>query len=151
MLGGRVPLESLGVDVPGEGGREGGSDHTFFKYTCTPEHNYMYMYIHKHACMHTVPHTPLEATQWVMLTHTRTHTHTHTHTHPHIHTRTHLVTVDTPSTNFVLKSTLALLNMPSFRDTTMNWELWKCLLSIWPMFCVTREKRSVQDVLIVVS
>lgn len=31
-----------------------------------------------------------------------------------------LVTVDMPSTNLVLKSTLALLNMPSFRDTTMN-------------------------------
>lgn len=31
------------------------------------------------------------------------------------------VTVDTPSTNLVLKITLALLNMPSFRDTTMNW------------------------------
>lgn len=31
------------------------------------------------------------------------------------------VTVDTPSTNLVLKMTLALLNMPSFRDTTMNW------------------------------
>ena len=32
----------------------------------------------------------------------------------------YLATVDTPSTNLVLKSTLALLNMPSFRDTTMN-------------------------------
>jgi hypothetical protein len=31
------------------------------------------------------------------------------------------VTVDTPSTNLVLKMTLALLNMPSFRDTTINW------------------------------
>ena len=33
-----------------------------------------------------------------------------------------LVTVDTPSTNLVLKMQLALLNMPSFRDTTMNCE-----------------------------
>ena len=31
-----------------------------------------------------------------------------------------LVTAETPSTNLVLKMTLALLNMPSFRDTTMN-------------------------------
>ena len=29
-------------------------------------------------------------------------------------------TVDMPSTNLVLNSTLALLNMPSFSDTTMN-------------------------------
>lgn len=33
-----------------------------------------------------------------------------------------LVTAETPSTNFVRKMTLALLNIPSFRDTTMNWE-----------------------------
>ena len=33
-----------------------------------------------------------------------------------------LVTAETPSTNFVRKMTLALLNMPSFRETTMNWE-----------------------------
>ena len=32
-----------------------------------------------------------------------------------------LATVDTPSTNLVLKITLALLNIPSFSDTTMNW------------------------------
>lgn len=32
-----------------------------------------------------------------------------------------LVTVDTPSTNFVLNRILALLNIPSFRETTMNW------------------------------
>ena len=32
------------------------------------------------------------------------------------------VTVETPSRNFVRKMTLALLNMPSLRDTTMNWE-----------------------------
>lgn len=29
-------------------------------------------------------------------------------------------TVDTPSTNLVRKSTFALLNIPSFRETTMN-------------------------------
>ena len=33
---------------------------------------------------------------------------------------TYLVTVETPSTNFVLKRTLALLNIPSFSETTMN-------------------------------
>ncbi len=33
-----------------------------------------------------------------------------------------LVTVETPSTNFVRNNTLALLNMPSFRETTMNWD-----------------------------
>jgi hypothetical protein len=31
-----------------------------------------------------------------------------------------LVTVDTPSTNFVQKMTLALLNIPSFNHTTIN-------------------------------
>jgi hypothetical protein len=31
------------------------------------------------------------------------------------------VTVDTPSTNLVRNMTLALLNMPSLSDTTMNW------------------------------
>lgn len=31
-----------------------------------------------------------------------------------------LWTVETPSTNFVRNRTLALLNMPSFNDTTMN-------------------------------
>lgn len=34
-------------------------------------------------------------------------------------------TVETPSTNFVRKSTFALLNIPSFRLTTMNCEFWK--------------------------
>ena len=52
------------------------------------------------------------------------------------------VTVETPSTNLVLKRTLALLNMPSFRDTTMNWECLKCALSIWPMFCVWDRSRA---------
>ena len=33
-----------------------------------------------------------------------------------------LVTAETPSTNFVRKMTLALLNIPSFRETTTNWE-----------------------------
>lgn len=32
------------------------------------------------------------------------------------------VTVETPSTNFVLKRTLALLNIPSLSDTTINWQ-----------------------------
>ena len=30
------------------------------------------------------------------------------------------VTVETPSTNFVLNRTLAFENMPSFKETTMN-------------------------------
>ena len=46
------------------------------------------------------------------------------------------VTADTPSMNLVRKMTLALLNMPSFSDTTMNWEKGKCVLIMWPMFCV---------------
>lgn len=33
-----------------------------------------------------------------------------------------LVTADTPSTNFVLNKTLALLNIPSFKDTIINCE-----------------------------
>ena len=47
-----------------------------------------------------------------------------------------LVTVETPSTNLVLKMQLALLNMPSYRDTTMNWEYGKCARIMRPMFCV---------------
>lgn len=35
-----------------------------------------------------------------------------------------------------LKSTLALLNMPSFRLTTTNWLSGKCCLIMEPMFCV---------------
>lgn len=41
-----------------------------------------------------------------------------------------------PSTNLVRKITLALLNMPSLRDTTMNWLAPKWVLSIVPMFWV---------------
>mmetsp|Transcript_14713 Transcript_14713/g.50803 ORF Transcript_14713/g.50803 Transcript_14713/m.50803 type:complete len:202 (-) Transcript_14713:661-1266(-) len=32
--------------------------------------------------------------------------------------------------------TLALLNMPSLRETTMNWDALKCARSMLPMFCV---------------
>ena len=39
-------------------------------------------------------------------------------------------TVDTPSTNLVRKMMLALLNMPSLRDTTMNCDCGKCVLII---------------------
>ena len=46
------------------------------------------------------------------------------------------VTADTPSTNLVQNSTLALLNMPSLSDTTMNCEYGKWLLIMRPMFCV---------------
>ena len=46
------------------------------------------------------------------------------------------VTAETPSTNLVRKMTLALLNMPSFRETTMNCEYGKCVLIMCPMFCV---------------
>ena len=52
------------------------------------------------------------------------------------------LTVDIPSTNFVLKSTLALLNMPSLRLTTMNCECLKWFLSICPMFCVWERSRA---------
>ncbi len=41
---------------------------------------------------------------------------------PHLRSLSVRVTVDTPSTNLVRKMTLALLNMPSLRLTTMNWE-----------------------------
>lgn len=50
--------------------------------------------------------------------------------------------VDMPSTNLVLKSTLALLNMPFFRDTTMNCELLKCRFSMVPMFSVWDRSRA---------
>ena len=45
-------------------------------------------------------------------------------------------TVDIPSTNLVRNRTLALLNMPSLSETTMNWELLKWVLSMLPMFWV---------------
>lgn len=43
---------------------------------------------------------------------------------------------DVPSTKRVLKSTLALLNMPSFKDTTINWDPLNRVRSSWPIFCV---------------
>ena len=46
------------------------------------------------------------------------------------------VTVDEPSTKRVRKMTLALLNMPSFSDTTMNCESLKCWRIMWPMLAV---------------
>lgn len=46
------------------------------------------------------------------------------------------VTVETPSTNFVRKTTLALLNMPSLSETTMNCECEKWDRIIWPIFWV---------------
>ena len=65
------------------------------------------------------------------------------------------MTVDTPSTNcaggavsatagsgqneqrtLVRKMTFALLNMPSFNDTTMNCDCGKCVRIMRPMFCV---------------
>mmetsp|Transcript_33990 Transcript_33990/g.79503 ORF Transcript_33990/g.79503 Transcript_33990/m.79503 type:complete len:329 (+) Transcript_33990:40-1026(+) len=45
-------------------------------------------------------------------------------------------TVEVPSTKRVRKSTLALLNMPSLSDTTMNCECGKCVRIMWPMFWV---------------
>ena len=54
----------------------------------------------------------------------------------------YLATVETPSMNRVLKRTLALLNMPSLRETTMNCECLKCDRSIWPMFCVCDKSRA---------
>mmetsp|Transcript_22104 Transcript_22104/g.41553 ORF Transcript_22104/g.41553 Transcript_22104/m.41553 type:complete len:243 (+) Transcript_22104:162-890(+) len=53
-----------------------------------------------------------------------------------------LVTVETPSTNFVLKIVLALLNMPSLRLTTMNWDWLKCVRSMLPMFWVWLKSRA---------
>jgi len=40
------------------------------------------------------------------------------------------VTVETPSMKRVLNSTLALLNMPSLRDTTINWKTNMHMLNI---------------------
>ena len=65
-----------------------------------------------------IPHLFLDNTSIPLgkkLIHTRFSTHAHNY----------LVTVDTPSTNLVLKRTLALLNMPSLRETTTNWECLK--------------------------
>ena len=47
-----------------------------------------------------------------------------------------LVTVDTPSANLVRKMQLALLNIPSLSETTMNCEYGKCARIMRPMFCV---------------
>ena len=46
------------------------------------------------------------------------------------------VTVEMPLTNFVVKSTLALENIPSFNETMMNWALRKLFLITRPMFWV---------------
>lgn len=54
----------------------------------------------------------------------------------------YLVTVDTPSTNFVLNNTLALLNIPSFNDTTINCECLKWVFNIWPIFWVCERSKA---------
>lgn len=46
------------------------------------------------------------------------------------------VTADTPSTNLVRKMTFALLNIPSFSETTMNCDWGKCVRIMRPMFWV---------------
>ena len=51
-------------------------------------------------------------------------------------------TVDTPSTNFVRKTTFALLNMPSLSETTMNCDALKWARSMTPMFCVWDRSRA---------
>ena len=48
----------------------------------------------------------------------------------------YLVTVEVPSMKRVRKSTLAWLNIPSFKETTMNCEWGKCVRIMWPMFWV---------------
>mmetsp|Transcript_18205 Transcript_18205/g.58882 ORF Transcript_18205/g.58882 Transcript_18205/m.58882 type:complete len:251 (+) Transcript_18205:18-770(+) len=53
-----------------------------------------------------------------------------------------LVTCEMPSTNLVRKITLALLNIPSLRETTTNCECGKCCLIIRPMFCVWERSRA---------
>ena len=46
------------------------------------------------------------------------------------------VTRDTPSTSRVRNRTFAWSNMPSFRDTMMNWDCAKCVLMMRPIFWV---------------
>ena len=46
------------------------------------------------------------------------------------------VTVEVPSIKRVRKSTFAWLNIPSLRETTINWEWGKWVRIIWPMFWV---------------
>ena len=53
-----------------------------------------------------------------------------------------LCTDDTPSVFWVVNTTLALSNMPSFSDTTTNWDCEKCVLSSRPMFCVCDKSRA---------
>ena len=48
-------------------------------------------------------------------------------------------TVLTPSTNLVRKSTLALLNIPSLSDTTMNCDFLKCVRSLPASINTTHE------------
>mmetsp|Transcript_26720 Transcript_26720/g.61905 ORF Transcript_26720/g.61905 Transcript_26720/m.61905 type:complete len:212 (+) Transcript_26720:390-1025(+) len=54
----------------------------------------------------------------------------------------YLATVEVPSMNRVRKSTFAWLNMPSFKETTMNCECGKCVRIMWPMFCVWLRSRA---------
>ncbi|KAE9539373.1 hypothetical protein AGLY_004625 [Aphis glycines] len=44
-----------------------------------------------------------------------------------------LVTAEDPSTNFVLNNILALLNIPSLGDTTINCDCLKCCFNIFPI------------------
>lgn len=54
----------------------------------------------------------------------------------------HLVTVEVPSMKRVRNSTFAWLNIPSFRDTTINCECGKWVRIMWPMFCVWLRSRA---------
>ena len=47
-----------------------------------------------------------------------------------------LVTWETPSTNFVLNNTLALLYIPSLRETSINWDVLNLVFSSFPIFWV---------------
>ena len=53
------------------------------------------------------------------------------------------VTVETPSMKRVLNSTLALLNMPSLRDTTINWKTNMHILHIFIMSLDVKESNSI--------
>ena len=68
------------------------------------------------------------------------------------------VTVDTPSTNLVLKRTFALLNIPSFSDTTMNWTMTvrgkegsENKIRIKTLYLISRDAASSTRILILLS
>lgn len=53
-----------------------------------------------------------------------------------------LLIADIPSMNLVVNKTLALLNIPGFKDTMINCECLKCFFNIVPIFSVCERSKA---------